>query len=148
LITILRRQADLLKVNEDLLLREEFQRAILIGISLLHETLNLVFQGGSALRIFYNNPRFSLDLDFVDRFEISLNKLSSWLNDILEPVGFEVSVSKLKKRGEPSLKRFWIKLRNEKLEKSLKIKVECFEGHLPPSEKQLFKVKNFTSLHL
>ncbi|MGQ4892726.1 MAG: nucleotidyl transferase AbiEii/AbiGii toxin family protein [Candidatus Njordarchaeia archaeon] len=143
----LRKQANLLNVDEDLLLREEFQKTILIGMNLLQRASNLVFQGGSALHIFYNNPRFSLDLDFVGKFEINTNKLSSWLNDILEPTGFEASISKIKKRGEPALARFWIKIKNENLAKTLKIKMESFEGHPPPSETHLL-VSQFLPLKI
>ncbi len=52
-------------VSPALILREEIQRAALASLSRMGAFNHIVFQGGTALRIFYNNPRFSEDLDFV-----------------------------------------------------------------------------------
>jgi len=58
-----------------LILREEMQKATLASLSRMDAFNHIVFQGGTALRIFYNNPRFSDDLDFVlkdgEIFELS-----------------------------------------------------------------------------
>ena len=45
--------------------QEQMQKAVLTSMSRQNVFRNLVFQGGTALRMFYNNPRFSEDLDFV-----------------------------------------------------------------------------------
>lgn len=55
--------------------QEQMQKAVLTSMSRQNVFRNLVFQGGTALRIFYNNPRFSEDLDFaciqgVETFDI------------------------------------------------------------------------------
>jgi predicted nucleotidyltransferase component of viral defense system len=47
--------------------QEEAQKTILTGLSRAKAFTNIVFQGGTALRLFYGNPRFSDDLDFVLR---------------------------------------------------------------------------------
>ncbi|MBU0498162.1 MAG: nucleotidyl transferase AbiEii/AbiGii toxin family protein [Candidatus Thermoplasmatota archaeon] len=52
-------------VNPHQLFREEIQKAILTSLSREGAFTTLVFQGGTALKLFYNNPRFSEDLDFV-----------------------------------------------------------------------------------
>lgn len=52
-----------------LLFREEAQKAILSALSLAEFFNHAVFQGGTALRLFYGSPRFSEDLDFVLRGE-------------------------------------------------------------------------------
>jgi len=49
------------------ILQEEAQKTILTGLSRAKAFTVLVFQGGTALRLFYGNPRFSDDLDFVQR---------------------------------------------------------------------------------
>ena len=45
--------------------REELQKTILTTLSHLQLFNHIVFQGGTALRLFYGNPRLSEDLDFV-----------------------------------------------------------------------------------
>jgi len=47
--------------------QEEVQKAVLASLSRGEAFNHLVFQGGTALRLFYGNPRFSEDLDFVLR---------------------------------------------------------------------------------
>ena len=45
--------------------QEEMQKAILAYLSRERAFNDIVFQGGTSLRFFYGNPRFSEDLDFV-----------------------------------------------------------------------------------
>lgn len=49
------------------LFREQFQKAVRYGMAEQHAFSHLVFQGGTALRLCYQNPRFSEDLEFVMR---------------------------------------------------------------------------------
>jgi len=44
--------------------QEEVQKAVLASLSRDEAFNHLVFQGGTALRLFYENPRFSEDSDF------------------------------------------------------------------------------------
>jgi len=46
-------------------LQEQLQKAILSFFSQQNAFNKIVFQGGTALRLIYGNPRFSEDLDFV-----------------------------------------------------------------------------------
>ncbi len=52
-------------VSPVLVLREEMQKASLASLSRIGAFNHIVFQGGTALRHFYNSPRFSEDLNFV-----------------------------------------------------------------------------------
>ncbi len=52
-------------VSYILILKEEMQKATLASLSRMNAFNHIVLQGGTALRIFYNSPRFSEDLDFV-----------------------------------------------------------------------------------
>lgn len=45
--------------------QEDAQKTILTALSRAKAFTAIVFQGGTALRLFYGNPRFSDDLDFV-----------------------------------------------------------------------------------
>ena len=56
--------------------QEEVQKSVLAALAIKGCFNKLVFQGGTALRLFYNNPRFSEDIDLVlkegeKRFELS-----------------------------------------------------------------------------
>lgn len=52
-------------ISPVLVLREEMQKASLASLSRIGAFNHIVFRGGTALRLFYNSPRFSEDLDFV-----------------------------------------------------------------------------------
>ncbi|HDS11339.1 MAG TPA: nucleotidyl transferase AbiEii/AbiGii toxin family protein [Candidatus Wirthbacteria bacterium] len=67
------------KIN---LLREYLQTVILYRLSHNKQAKNLYFGGGTALRFFYNLPRFSEDLDF----EYALASETLSLGDLLENV--------------------------------------------------------------
>lgn len=45
--------------------QEHLQKTVLTALSRSEAFTDIVFQGGTALRLFYGNPRFSEDLDFV-----------------------------------------------------------------------------------
>ncbi len=69
-------------------LQEHIQKTVLATLSRLNAFHYLVFQGVTALRLFYGNPRFSEDLDFVLHPPHSSFDLSEHLNKIpsaLEP---------------------------------------------------------------
>lgn len=52
-------------IAPEAVLREEVQKACLTHLSLRGFFKRHVFQGGTALRLFYGSPRYSEDLDFV-----------------------------------------------------------------------------------
>ncbi|MFO8132426.1 MAG: nucleotidyl transferase AbiEii/AbiGii toxin family protein [Thermoplasmatota archaeon] len=45
--------------------QEHLQKTVLTALNRAEAFTDIVFQGGTALRLFYGNPRFSEDLDFV-----------------------------------------------------------------------------------
>ena len=49
----------------NLVIAEEVQKTVLTALSLKGCFDSIVFQGGTALRLFYGNPRFSEDIDLV-----------------------------------------------------------------------------------
>jgi hypothetical protein len=70
------------------LLQEQLQKAVLAAFSRYNVFNHIVFQGGTALRFFYGNPRFSEDLDFVCLPPISTFDLTEHLHKlpaVLEP---------------------------------------------------------------
>ncbi len=83
--------------------REYFQHLFLSYFYQQPQTLNIFFKGGTALRLLYNSPRFSEDLDFsttyVDIKEIEEAVLNT-LHDIQrENITLELQESKLTTGG-------------------------------------------------
>ena len=52
------------QISMDYLIREEYEMIFLKEIGESEFGSNLIFKGGTALRLVYNSPRFSEDLDF------------------------------------------------------------------------------------
>jgi len=76
------------------ILREYLQYKILEIIFNSKYAQDLIFLGGTALRIIYNNSRFSEDLDF-DNFKLTEEQFTDLANEIkkgLELQGYEVEI--------------------------------------------------------
>ncbi len=76
------------------ILREYLQYKILEIIFNSKYSNNLIFLGGTALRIIYNNSRFSEDLDF-DNFTITEEQFADLINEVkkgLEREGYDVEI--------------------------------------------------------
>lgn len=61
---------------------------------------NLLFKGGTALRIIYRSPRFSEDLDFTGIQNISYYEIENILTDTLKNLsdwGFDIDIDEAKK---------------------------------------------------
>lgn len=54
-----------LGIHSTMVFREEMQKVVLTALALKGCFTDIVFQGGTALRIFHGNPRFSEDIDLV-----------------------------------------------------------------------------------
>lgn len=79
---------------ERFMLREYLQYKILEIIYESPHAHKLVFMGGTALRILYDNNRFSEDLDF-DNMKIGISdfgKITAFIHKKLEQQGYEVSI--------------------------------------------------------
>src|SRR3989344_2395049 len=86
--------------------REYFQHTFLSELYKLPEAENLLFKGGTALRIVYGSPRFSEDLDF-SAFMIAPRETKKFVEDIfvhtlmeIERMGMRVEIGE--KSGETS----------------------------------------------
>lgn len=109
--------------------REETQKTILEFLSTSGFFRDGVFQGGTALRLIYENPRFSEDLDFVftsakaPEFQDSLTTLESLPVYLLRtlPAGAEVTLTS--QRDDKILKRAAIKIRKV-IKSTLQINLE------------------------
>ncbi len=69
------------------ILREYFQHLFLSNLYQLKESEKLAFKGGTALRVIFNSPRFSEDLDFTGALKSF--HLKNLLEKVLSKIEFE-----------------------------------------------------------
>ena len=77
------------------IVREYFQHVFLGELYKLSEAKRILFKGGTALRIIYNSPRFSEDLDF-SLFDITQNKIKPFVEDLFIHVLAEMAHADIK----------------------------------------------------
>lgn len=70
-------------------IREYFQHLFLSQLYKLEGTENLLFKGGTALRMIYGSPRFSEDLDF-SIFYIERHQQKDFIESIFAKVLIEI----------------------------------------------------------
>ena len=71
-----------LKISVIQIVREEYEMILLARIFDSQLGKRLVFRGGTALRLAYNSPRFSDDLDFSQRLPISIEEFQKWGGEV------------------------------------------------------------------
>ena len=79
--------------------REYAQHLFLSGFYQQRGTHQVMFKGGTALRIVYNSPRFSEDLDFSG-IGIRVSEIEDWVAGVsegIEQAGISVSIEESKK---------------------------------------------------
>lgn len=112
-----------------LILREEIQKAALTSLSRMGAFNHIVFQGGTALRMFYHNPRFSEDLDFVLREDESFDLTSKIreINRFLSSEFFYLTKTEVKtQKNTNEIQRMVIRTVSENPYQRLSINVELF----------------------
>ena len=97
-----------LKPNQDNehVLREIMQEIALAGLQRAGFFNKAAFYGGTCLRIFYNLPRFSEDLDFSLLEEDETFSLEPYFNSIKQEftaLGFDVEISQRNKTNQTAI---------------------------------------------
>jgi len=132
-----------IRININNIVREYWEMFILNGLYSNALGANLIFKGGTALRLIYNSPRFSEDLDFSLLSEITFDNFKKVVEDIIS------------KQRELSLKEIYskkntffalIKFRQEYLSQVLFIKVEISKRKLSLKKDVDFKLATASSL--
>jgi predicted nucleotidyltransferase component of viral defense system len=108
--------------------QEEVQKSVLAALAIKGCFNNLVFQGGTALRLFYNNPRFSEDIDLVlkegeKRFELS-NFLLHIEKFVHNTFPFLESVEVRSQKIEQDLQRFILRTFSINHDQDLRLHIE------------------------
>ncbi len=135
-------------VSPKLILREEVQKGILTSFSKEGLFQMLVFQGGTALRLFYDNPRFSEDLDFVLREGKKMVKLSKYIGKtedfIVNSFPFLDTVQIRAQKVEDDFQRFIIKTNSDNSEQRMRVNIEVFDV---PSYENEMKILSFSPIN-
>ena len=127
--------------------QEQMQKAVLTSMSRQNVFRNLVFQGGTALRIFYNNPRFSEDLDFAliqnaETLDIEkiLSKSTSFISSFFP---FLQQVTGQMQKKDDLLQRYVLTTQSNIAEQQIRLHVEVA---LIPSYHHELRILSFPTL--
>lgn len=69
-------------ISPDVLIREQWEMVLLRDLAESQIGNSLIFKGGTLLRLAYNSPRFSVDLDFDLKDDISERDFSKTIKNI------------------------------------------------------------------
>ncbi len=97
-------------ISPKLIFREELQKAILTSFSKEGLFQTIVFQGGTALRLLHDNPRYSEDLDFVLRENQRSVKIANFLKKTKDFIAYSYPfLEEVETRAESDFQRYIIK---------------------------------------
>ncbi len=112
-------------------LREIFQKTVLYSLSIRGLWLKYVFQGGTSLRLFYDSPRYSLDLDFTyigDQINViprEIEIVRNTVERIFSPYSILVNISREKLISEERFYRCFLVFDTSRIiGRKLRIKIE------------------------
>lgn len=131
-----------LQININNVVREYWEMFVLDGLYSSVLGTSLVFKGGTALRLIYNSPRFSEDLDFSLLSKVNFNDFKKIVKDIISQQP-ELSIKEIysKKNTYFTL----IKFKQEYLSQTLSIKVEISKRKLSLKKDIDFKLSTASS---
>ncbi len=124
--------------------QEEMQKAILTSLSRNGCFDDIVFHGGTALRLFHGNPRFSEDIDLVLKEGIDYFDLSKYMATMertcLDTFPFLQNVKVKVQKNEHELQRYILKTISEDPRQNIRVHIEIADV---PSYKNSPKILNF-----
>jgi len=133
-----------LQISRDQILREEAEMYLLDQLGRNRISSKAIFYGGTALRLAYDSPRFSEDIDFLMIDSISLREFKSFLDTLLKKNNWKLADIKNKCQTLFAL----INISDEKLKHNFSIKIEI---HKPKNkvdiEHNLASIQSPTSIY-
>lgn len=109
-------------ISRDQILREEAEMEILAELANDKLGAKLVFYGGTALRLAYNSPRFSEDIDLLRLKPISFTEFKKFINKIASRRdNWRIKDIKDKRQTMFAL----IQIKDEKLKHPFSVKIEA-----------------------
>lgn len=135
-------------VDPKKLLQEQLQKAVLAAFSHFNVFNHIVFQGGTALRFFYGNPRFSEDLDFVclsPRTTFDLTEHLHKLPKALEPqFPFLKTITTHMQKQQHTLQRGVLSTTSDNPQQHVRLHIELA---MVPSYHNTLRILQFPPLH-
>ncbi len=115
-------------ISPKLIFREELQKAILTSFSKEGLFQTIVFQGGTALRLLHDNPRYSEDLDFVLRENQRSVKIANFLKKTKDFIAYSYPfLEEVQTKAESDFQRYIIKTISDNPEQAVRINIELFD---------------------
>jgi predicted nucleotidyltransferase component of viral defense system len=134
--------------SRSLVLAEEVQKAVLTVLSLSGCFDHVVFQGGTALRLFYGNPRFSEDIDLVmvegvEAFDLGphMPKIGRYVEGSFPFIG---TVSIVGQKEDTELKRWVLRTVSADSEQVVRVHIELATV---PSHRNGPRILDFPPVH-
>jgi len=129
-INILAKLSQEIKIAPEFIIREFWEMILLSEFKQLFPSDPFIFKGGTALRLAYNSPRFSEDLDFDLRKKISLPDFEKAVKVIINKYP-ELSLKDIADKHYTMLVQ--ISLKETGLSRTFSIKIEISKRKIRPS---------------
>lgn len=131
-------------ISIDKIIREELEMIFLYELSKSNLSSKLVFYGGTALRLVYNSPRFSEDIDLLMIKSIDFDDFSEFMNRVVKKNPLW-SLKDIKDKRNTIFGLILIK--EPKLKYPLSLKIEIYKNpKLISLETELSIIKSPTSI--
>jgi predicted nucleotidyltransferase component of viral defense system len=112
-----------LKISTDKIIREEIEMIFLNELAQNDLSSKVAFYGGTALRLVYNSPRFSEDIDLIEIEKVNFTEFKKFINNLSQKQNWELSDIKDKRQTIFAL----LKIKDEKLKHPFSLKIEIYK---------------------
>jgi predicted nucleotidyltransferase component of viral defense system len=119
-----------LKISIDKIVREEAEMIFLNELAQDDLSLKIAFYGGTALRLVYDSPRFSEDIDLLELKKINFNEFEKFIKGLAKRQNWTLADIKNKRQTIFAL----LKIKDDNLKHPFSLKIEI---HKPDGEKSL-----------
>ncbi len=109
-----------LKISIDKIIREEAEMIFLNELAQDALSTKVAFYGGTALRLVYNSPRFSEDIDLIEIKRVNFIEFKKFVEKLSKKQGWQLNDIKDKRQTIFAL----LKINDEKLKHTFSLKVE------------------------
>lgn len=119
-----------LKISIDKIIREEVEMIFLDELAQNDLSSKVAFYGGTALRLVYDSPRFSEDIDLIEIKKVNFNEFKKFIEYVSKKYSWALGDIKDKRQTIFAL----FKINDEKLKHSFSLKIEI---HKPAEDVKL-----------
>lgn len=109
-----------LKISIDKIIREEVEMIFLDDLAQNNLSARVAFYGGTALRLVYDSPRFSEDIDLILIKPVKFLEFKKFINNLIKKQNWQLG--DIKDKGQTIFAL--LKINDEKLKHSLSLKIE------------------------